>query len=61
MNNSENMMLRPHKLALEDDKAILHIDSSGHILLKVYKNSLKAPMRAVFHFEIGIATKCFEE
>ena len=61
MNYSDNIMLRPHKLALEDDKAIIHIDSGDHILLKVCKNSLKAPMRAVFHFKIGMATKCFKE
>jgi len=58
MNNSDNMMLRPHKIVLEDDKATIHIDAGNHILLKVHKDSLKAPMRAVFHFEIGMVIRC---
>ncbi len=34
-------MLRPHKLALEDNKATIHIDSGDHIILKVYRIHLK--------------------
>lgn len=41
MNNSDNIMLRPHKLALEDNKATIHIDSGDHIILKVYRIHLK--------------------
>ena len=48
MNNSDNIMLRPHKIVLEDDKATIHIDSGDHILLKVFKNSLKAPLQPLY-------------
>ena len=53
MNNSDNIMLRLHKIALEDDKATIHIDSGDHILLKVYKNSLKAPWQPLYTLKLA--------
>lgn len=48
MNISDNIMLKPHKIAPKDDKATIHIDSGDHILLKVYENSLKAPLQLLY-------------
>jgi len=37
MNYGDNIMLRLHKIVLEDDKATIHIGKGDHILLKVQK------------------------
>ena len=61
MNNGDNIELKPPKLVAKDIKATIVLDFGDHSILKVYKKVLKAPMRTVLRFIIGMATRCFEE
>ena len=57
----ENTAFKPHKIALKDCAAHVHVDNGDKTVLKVYKSVLKSTMTAAFHFFLGIGIRCFEE
>ena len=56
-----NIVFKPHKVALKDRAAHVHVDQGDKIILKVYKGILKTTMTAVFHFFLGIGIRCYED
>ena len=61
MKNGEIYQIKTHRIPFKDCKANIHVDSGDHTILKVYKNELNVPMRAVNHFFIGLGARCYEE
>ena len=57
----ENIVFKPHKVALKDRAAHVHVDQGDKTILKVYKGVLKTTMTAAFHFFLGIGIRCYEE
>ncbi len=56
-----NTAFKPHKVALKDRAAHIHVDKGDKTILKVYKSVLKSTMTAALHFLLGLGSRCFEE
>jgi len=57
----ENTVFKPHKVAVRDRVAHVHVDKGGKTILKVYKGVLKSTMTATLHFLLSLGARCFEE